>query len=148
MKERSWKKTILWVALGGIIAFGLIQLIPYGHSTTNPPIVKEPNWDSPQTRALAQKACFDCHSNETKYWWGTKIAPASWLAAADVSGGRDTLNFSDWHGSGDQGELQKVIENGSMPPFQYTIAHPNAKLSAAEKQQLVQGLQTTIQQTP
>jgi hypothetical protein len=148
VKQRSWKKIVLWIVVGGIAAFGLIQLVPYGHATANPPVVKEPNWDSPQTRKLAKKACFDCHSNETKRWWATKIAPFSWLAAADVNGARDKLNFSDWRGGGDWEELQQSISSGSMPPLQYTIAHPNAKLSDTEKQQLIDGLQATIQQTP
>jgi hypothetical protein len=148
VKQRSWKKIVLWVLVGGIVAFGLIQLVPYGHATANPPVVKEPNWDTAQTRELAKKACFDCHSNETKRWWATKIAPFSWLAQADVSGARDKLNFSDWHGGSDLEELQQAISSGSMPPLQYTLAHPNAKLSDAEKQQLIDGLMATIAQTP
>jgi mono/diheme cytochrome c family protein len=44
----------------------LIQLVPYGRNHSNPPLVREPAWDSPQTQQLAQRACYDCHSNETK----------------------------------------------------------------------------------
>ena len=43
-----------------VVGFVLIQLVPYGRNHTNPPVVKEPNWDSSQTRDLAQNACFDC----------------------------------------------------------------------------------------
>jgi hypothetical protein len=60
-----WKKVIPWV-LGGMVALALlIQLVPYGRDHTNPPVRLEPAWDSPQTRALAVRACYDCHSNET-----------------------------------------------------------------------------------
>ncbi len=59
--------------------FILLQIIPYGHNHTNPPIVEEPAWDSPQTRAVVKKACFDCHSNETVWPWYSNIAPLSWL---------------------------------------------------------------------
>jgi hypothetical protein len=54
-------RIVKWVALAVI----LIQLIPYGHSHTNPPTTTEPAWDSSQTRDLIHRACFDCHSNQT-----------------------------------------------------------------------------------
>ena len=52
------------IVLIDIVLFALIQLVPYGRNHKNPPVVQEPNWDA-QTRAIAKKACFDCHSNET-----------------------------------------------------------------------------------
>src|SRR5437764_214194 len=79
-----------------LVLFGLMQLVPTGISYTNPPVVSEPNWDSPQTRALAQRACFDCHSNETTWPWYSHVAPVSWLLARDVIEGRSRLNFSTW----------------------------------------------------
>jgi hypothetical protein len=46
--------------------FVVAQAVPYGRSShSNPPTTAEPRWDSPQTRALAKRACFDCHSNLT-----------------------------------------------------------------------------------
>jgi hypothetical protein len=48
-----------------ILSGVLIQFIPYGHNHSNPPVVQEPQWDSPETRAIVKRACFDCHSNET-----------------------------------------------------------------------------------
>jgi hypothetical protein len=74
-----WKKVLLWAVVGGAAAFLVIQLIPYGHDHTNPPVVKEAPWDSPRTRELAVGACFDCHSNETVWPWYSNIAPGSWL---------------------------------------------------------------------
>jgi hypothetical protein len=59
-------RAILFVLLAAIVLFGLIQLVPYGRNHTDPPVVQEPNWDSPQTRQLAVRACFDCHSNQTE----------------------------------------------------------------------------------
>jgi hypothetical protein len=87
-------RVILGVLGAGIVFFAAIQLVPVKRD--NPPVVSEPNWDSPQTRALAQRACFDCHSNETVWPWYAHVAPASWLAAHDVHEGRGILNFSDW----------------------------------------------------
>lgn len=40
------------------------------------------------------------------------------------------------------------IRNGSMPPADYLLLHPDARLSDTEKQELIQGLQTTLSNTP
>ena len=75
------KKIILIIIVVAVGGFLLIQLVPFGRDHTNPPVVQEPNWDSPATRELAQRACFDCHSNETVWPWYSNIAPVSWLVA-------------------------------------------------------------------
>jgi cytochrome c551/c552 len=139
-------KIIVITVLVGIGIFLLIQLIPYGKDYINSPVVSEPNWDSQQTRDLAKRACFDCHSNETVWPWYSKIAPVSWLVYRDVIEGRRRLNFSDWQNSylRDSGEIASVINEGEMPPFQYLPMHPSARLSTAEKTQLINGLEATL----
>jgi len=52
----KFAKTLAILVLIGIVLFALIQLVPYGRSHKNPPVVQEPNWDA-QTRAIAKKAC-------------------------------------------------------------------------------------------
>jgi len=138
-------RTILKL-IGGLIilviaGFLLIQLIPV--NTTNPPIVNEPNWDSPQTRELAQRACFDCHSNETVWPGYSKIAPVSWLIAHDVKDGREHLNFS-YYRPKRENESIEVIRKGEMPPIYYTVLHPEAKLTPTEKESLITGLRATL----
>ncbi|HEX6286201.1 MAG TPA: hypothetical protein VFZ80_01845 [Acidimicrobiia bacterium] len=54
-----WVKWGLAVIVGGPL---VIQLVPYGRVYANPAVVAEPSWDSPQTRELAVRACFDCHN--------------------------------------------------------------------------------------
>jgi cytochrome c551/c552 len=133
---------ILILIVAGIVLFGLIQLIPYGKNHQNPPVVSEPNWDSPQTRQIAKKACFDCHSNETVWPSYSKIAPGSWFIYRDVIEGRSKMNFSDWQTSrlDEPQEIAEVIRGGEMPPLQYLILHPEARLSTAEKEALISGL--------
>jgi len=131
----------------GIGGFLLIQLVPYGRNHTNPPVTSEPNWDSPQTRELAQRACFDCHSNETVWPWYSNVAPVSWLVQHDTEEGRDHLNFSIWNNGGQGREPEEAMEtiaNGEMPPGVYLITHPEARLTDAEKQALMDGLKGTI----
>jgi hypothetical protein len=130
----------------GLVLLVLIQFIPYGKNHTNPPVASSPNWDSPQTQLLAKRACFDCHSNETVWPWYSNIAPISWLVYRDVVEGRSRMNFSNWQSGWpiETGELAEVINEGEMPPAQYLLMHPSAKLTAAEKEQLVTGLTITL----
>ena len=128
------------VLLGIVAAGALIQVVPFGHQHTNPPVVREPAWDSPQTRALAKRACFNCHSNETTWPWYSNIAPVSWLTQRDVNGGRRQLNFSEWNKpQRHAGHVVEEIRAGDMPPWFYLPMHPEAKLSAAEKAALIAG---------
>ncbi len=139
------KKVILGVILGLIIGGILIQFIPYGRDHTNPPVAAEPQWDSQQTRDLAVRACFDCHSNQTTWPWYSNVAPISWLIQHDVQEGRARLNFSEWNGP--QREVDnaaRMVQRGQMPQPYYTILHPTANLNDTEKQALIQGLQTTL----
>lgn len=128
------------VVLAGLLFFGLIQLVPYGHNHQNPPVLQEPAWDAP-TRALAKRACFDCHSNESVWPWYSNIAPVSWLVQSDVDEGRQKLNFSEWgRGETEIDEIFEVIQEGKMPPGKYTIMHPSARLTTAERDALIKGL--------
>jgi mono/diheme cytochrome c family protein len=139
------RKALLFAVIGLIVLFGLFQLIPYGHNHADPAVAAEPQWDSPQTRELAVRACYDCHSNETAWPWYTNIAPASWLIQHDVEDGRRRLNFSDW--SRPQREARSAarqVTRGEMPPWYYLPLHPSARLTPAETQALVDGLQVTL----
>jgi hypothetical protein len=139
------KKAILWVLVGLVVLGLLIQLIPLPGRGNNPPVTSEPNWDSPQTRALAKRACFDCHSNETIWPWYSYIAPVSWLVYNDTMGGRSRLNFSEWNRSQrGAGEIVEKIQEGEMPPAIYLPMHPSARLTAAEKQQLITGFNNSL----
>jgi Haem-binding domain len=138
--RRRWKRWLAWAALGLVILLGLIQLIPYGHEK-NPPVTKAAVWSNPQAQGLAESGCYDCHSNLTKQWWATKIAPASWLAQSDVDGGRNALNFSEWDKpQSEASDAIEVVQSGSMPPLQYKLFHSDARLSDVERQQLADGL--------
>jgi hypothetical protein len=133
------------------VAFLLMQLVPY--RVTNPSTRSEPDWDSARTRRLAVVACFDCHSNETKHHWWTQIAPMSWLTVKDVRAGRHELNFSEF-GTGSEGDPQDgdvediydAVAEGSMPPDRYTMfgLHKDAKLTEAERAELIAGLRRTL----
>jgi mono/diheme cytochrome c family protein len=138
-------KRLRWVALGGLVIFALMQLVPYGRAHENPPVTAEPRWDTPRTRRLAARACFDCHGNETKWPWYSNIAPASWLMQRDVDEGREEVNFSEWDRRQDKAEESaETVAEGEMPPSRYTLAHPAARLTQRELRALIVGLSRTI----
>ena len=140
---------ILGISLAWIVGtFAVMQIVPYGRTHANPPVIKEPAWDSPRTRELAVRACFDCHSNQTRWPWYADVAPFSWVVMNDVEGARGVINFSAWNIKYDlaQASSQSVI-TGDMPPAKYRMAHPEADLTRAEILELARGLDATIKAT-
>jgi hypothetical protein len=128
--------------------FLLMQAVPYGRTHSNPRTSREPQWDSPRTRELAKRACFDCHSNETRWPWYADLAPFSWVVERDVEAARSDVNFSamdlpqnlaEWSGNS--------VLTGNMPPVKYKMAHPEANLTKEETAELAHGLDATLKTT-
>jgi mono/diheme cytochrome c family protein len=142
------RRKIVWVGVALVAVFALAQAIPYGRAHSNPPVTKEPAWNSPRTRALAKDACFDCHSNQTTWPWYSNVAPVSWLVTNDVDGGRSALNFSEWNRPQEAGDIVEAVTGGGMPPWYYKLAHPKSRLGSAERAQLARGLAATIRRSP
>ncbi len=144
--RRGWLKAGL---AGFFVLFLVIQLVPYGRDHSNPPVTKSAVWGPGPAEQIAEQSCMDCHSNLTRWRWYSNIAPVSWLIQNDVDGGRSRLNFSEWDKPQPElGELVDQVSSGGMPPLQYVLAHPSAKLSAQEKQQLIAGLTDLYRRDP
>ncbi len=140
------KPSFKTVAISSLVVFAALQFVPYGKNHTNPPIISEPQWDSPRTKELFTNACANCHSHETKYPWYSNIAPVSWLLARDVDEGREHFNVSAWGAqTKNKGkDAAEEVREGAMPPWFYLPTHPEAKLSASEKQELISGFEKTF----
>jgi len=87
--------------------------------------------------AVLDRACGDCHSNDTVWPWYTQIAPASWLMAYGVKEGRKAVNFSEW--ASYQPALQRTLLSASCEdastgkmPGPYTLLRPETRLSASD----------------
>jgi hypothetical protein len=121
------------------VVLGLLQLVPYGWSHPNPPVTQAAAWPDVDTEALARAACYDCHSNETEWPAYSYVAPMSWLVRQEVEEGREELNLSELdRGGGDElDDAAETIQEGSMPPRQYVLLHPDARLSDDEEQRLM-----------
>ena len=135
----SREKVRRGLKVGGIALLGLLvaaQFVPVDRS--HPPVVEE--IDAPvQVRAALERACYDCHSNETVWPAYSYVAPISWLVARDVHEGREHINYSEWNRYSDEERLELMeetweeIAEGEMPMGPYLVLHPEAKLSTEER---------------
>lgn len=105
------------------------------------------------TAKLLRNACYDCHSNETKYPWYTNIQPVAWLVKEHIDDGRKHLNFSTFATYSPEKQTRKIeesieeIEKGGMPLESYLLVHSEAKLSDGQKQELLNFLKQSIGKT-
>jgi Haem-binding domain len=142
--RRVIKGILITIAVTAAV-LALMQLVPYGRDHGNPPVVVEPKWDQPATRALAVRACFDCHSNQTDWPAYSHVAPFSWVVQRNVRTARTVLNFSDWSRRYElMPQAPASVLAREMPPRIYLLMHPEARLTDAEKLQLARGLQATF----
>jgi hypothetical protein len=84
--------------------------------------------------AVMDRACRDCHSNDTTWPWYSRVAPVSWLVARDVRVGRKELNISEFGTYNEKKQQRKLedackqVREGEMPMWIYTLQHADAKL--------------------
>ncbi|MGB8114002.1 MAG: heme-binding domain-containing protein [Candidatus Sulfotelmatobacter sp.] len=85
------------------------------------------------------RACGNCHSNHTDWPWYAHVAPVSWWITRDVREGRKKMNFSLWTTYSERQKRDRLdsicglISTGRMPPWLYTVIHPEAKLTETDK---------------
>lgn len=132
---------VILLCLTGFGGWTALQLLPDTHA--NPPVISEPDWNSPQTRQLMERACFDCHSNETKWPWYSNIPPFSQRIEREVREGRSELNYSEWRPYEEDESIEAILE-GEMPPKDYLALHPEARLTEVETKALIVGLKATF----
>lgn len=125
------KKLLIVLA---VILIG-IQFIPV--ERTNPPVKSEMPMPA-NVKEVIQRACYDCHSNNTEWRWYSKVAPMSFLISYDVKEGREHLNFTEWnYYSGNEKEVKEEIWEEvlkeKMPPWSYRVVNPKGKLSDEDK---------------
>jgi hypothetical protein len=128
----------LALALGGLLF--ILQLVsrhmqPVVRSTSVHPAHLQIAGNA-ELGAILDRACKDCHSNETEVPWYGHVAPMSWMLARHINQGRAKLNFSDWdsrrHTANEMEELCDAVSNGSMPLRSYTVIHRDARLSKSD----------------
>ena len=132
-----------WLTRAGVIlvlALITIQFVPI--EQTNP-LVESDVAVPAELKVVLRRSCYDCHSNETRWPWYARVAPVSWLIANDVKEGRREVNFSVWNqfaGSRRARKFKEIVEQvegNKMPQWYYVLVHPEAKLSAGDKEMII-----------
>ena len=125
-----------WALIGFLVAFIAAQA--FRPERTNPPSTPGASLlahATPEVAGILNRACRDCHSNDTRWPWYTNVAPTSWFVADHVNHGREHFNYSQWT-SIDEDEQDKLLgamcslsQRGRMPLPSYLIVHRDAKVS-------------------
>ena len=89
-------------------------------------------------RAILQRACQDCHSNNTDWPWYANLPPISSRIHRDAAKGRSFMDLSKWNDysegerRGFQLAIGKALESHLMPPSTYVLMHREAQISDHE----------------
>jgi hypothetical protein len=137
------KIKLTWTLVAAVVIFAALQL--FNPSRANPPVVAD---FAAATRAPAsiaaglRAACYDCHSDETRWPFYARVAPVSWLIASDVNKGRTHLNLSDWpaepaRAARNLDRMNEVIDYHEMPPAKYKVLHADARLTDAQRKDIL-----------
>jgi uncharacterized membrane protein len=87
-------------------------------------------------RAILERACQNCHSENTVWPWYSHIRPISWEIHADVERGRAFMNLSKWNSFTDSerrgftAAIEAAVQDHVMPPPKYVWMHREARLSS------------------
>jgi len=144
------KKILIATGVAAVVAVGGSMIHPFGApgaAGSSQTILREAQID-PKTLAILQRACQNCHSEQTVWPWYSHVAPVSWLLARDVQQARLHMNLSRWHdySTDDQfrllSSIGSAVRNGEMPVQRYLLLHPEARLTDAERQQIYRWTRT------
>lgn len=144
------KKLPIAVVAAAIAAVGGSLIDPFGTTGvpgTNQTILREAQID-PETLAIVQRACRNCHSQQTEWPWYSHVAPVSWLLVRDVQQARARMNLSRWqdYSTDDRlrllSEIGSAVRNREMPVRRYLLLHPEAQLTDIDRQQIYRWTRT------
>jgi Haem-binding domain len=141
------RKVALRAILAVVGVLGAAQLLPV--TRTNPP-PSSPLAAPPAVEAVLRRACYDCHSNHTRWPWYSRLAPVSWLIARDVTLGRKEVNFSEWGSYYPATRRRKLkwigraLHEHKMPPCTYRLFHPGARLDQADRALLERWVESAV----
>src|SRR5256714_8437452 len=139
------RKRLKWTGMIVVVLFLVAQFVR--PDKTNPAVDPERTMQAhvqvaPEVAAIFDRACRDCHSNQTTWPWYSNVAPVSWFVIGHVNDGRRFLNFDDWRPwqrpephqatSNLLNAICEWVQRGAMPLDSYIWLHPHAKLSAAD----------------
>jgi hypothetical protein len=92
----------------------------------------------PAVKQILATACYDCHSNETRYPWYAQVQPVGWWLANHINDARRELNFAEFGSYPQKRQLKKLqslvdeVRDRTMPLKSYTFIHRDANLTPAQ----------------
>jgi hypothetical protein len=137
-----FKKVLLLL----LVILVIIQLI---HPAKNISKGEQPNniakaYNVPaNVKSILEKACLDCHSNNTRYLWYFRIQPVDWWLTKHIRDGKKGLNFDEFTNKslrfqyGKLGDVIDLVKKNEMPLNSYTWIHKDAILTDTEKDALI-----------
>lgn len=108
----------------------------------------------PGVRRMLADACYNCHSDHTTYPWYADVEPVGWWLAHHVNEGKAHLNFSRFAAYAPKRAGRKLdgiaelVDKQDMPMASYTWLHPEARLTAEQRAQIVAWAQAARSQFP
>ncbi len=96
---------------------------------------------------ILKNACYDCHSNNTRYPWYVNTQPMAWIMSRHIKDGKEKLNFSEFGSYPTRRQASKLkgiansIKDDMMPLTSYKLMHNTAKLSQADKTLIIDWMQ-------
>lgn len=140
------KSTAKIAVLFAFVVFVGLQFIPSKRNESNR--ILETDFEKTfrvpsEIRTILKTACYDCHSNNTRYPWYNRLQPAAWFMEGHITEGKEELNFSDFGSYSNRRQKTKLrsivsqVKGGEMPLPSYTYIHWDARLSEDEKRRFV-----------
>ena len=89
---------------------------------------------------ILRRACYDCHSGQTRFPWYYKIPGIRGMIDQDIAGARKHVDMDKGFPFGGHASqeamlrgMREEIAEGGMPPFTYRLMHWGAKPSDAAR---------------
>jgi len=143
-------KTIGWLLLIALVVIQFFHPKKNIHEGDQPNAISKKFLVSADVRIILDKACMDCHSNNTRYPWYNNIQPVAWWLNNHVIDGKKELNFDEYINRRPRFQYRRMeqtidlVKKGEMPLDSYTWTHKDAILSEEEKTKLFAWAQSVM----
>jgi hypothetical protein len=134
------------ILIGLLIIFVIAQFFQPPHNNGNPFSDKDITHAVPvpdSVMSVLKVACFDCHSDYTRYPWYSKITPVNWWLNNHINEGKRHVNYSQFNTGSYKRRIKKLdetaelVEKKEMPLNSYLWIHKDAKLTEAQRKILI-----------
>ena len=145
------------ILIGLLVVLVLIQFIRPSRNTGNaatPNDIAHAVTTPDSTLHLLQTACYDCHSNNTKYPWYANVNPVGIWLQYHVDQGKKELNFSEFatynakRRARKLDEIAETVEKHEMPIDSYLWIHDEARLTDSQRKTIIDWAKSAKEHTP